>query len=120
MSAGLFALALLFSLFSVACGSNSSDFDLDKCTPAETAITGKTFYWLGSSVTLGMESGDVAVADYIAARNGATCVKEAVSGTTLIDEPYKKIFASYDSYITRLKTTKAFDKSKKKIGRAHV
>ena len=108
MSAGLFALALLFSLFSVACGSNSSDFDLDKCTPAETAITGKTFYWLGSSVTLGMESGDVAVADYIAARNGATCVKEAVSGTTLIDEPYKKIFASYDSYITRLKTTKAF------------
>ena len=113
MSAGLFALALLFSLFSVACGSNSSDFDLDKCIPAETAITGKTFYWLGSSVTLGMESGDVAVADYIAARNGSTCIKEAVSGTTLIDEPYKKFFTSYDSYITRLKTTEAFDRTKK-------
>ncbi|MCI9032275.1 MAG: SGNH/GDSL hydrolase family protein [Clostridia bacterium] len=113
-AAWLCALALLFfSLFSVACGSNSSDFDLDKCIPAETAITGKTFYWLGSSVTLGMESGDVAVADYIAARNGSTCIKEAVSGTTLIDEPYKKFFTSYDSYITRLKTTEAFDRTKK-------
>ena len=113
-AAWLCALVLLFfSLSFAACGSNSSDFDLDKCTPVETALTGKTFYWLGSSVTLGMESGEVAVADYIAARNGAAWVKEAVSGTTLIDEPYKKLFKSYDSYITRLKTTEVFDRSKK-------
>lgn len=106
-------IMLMMSLSLLGCSSNSSEFNVNKITSSQTAITGKTFYWLGSSVTLGMESGNVAVADYIAARNGAICVKEAVSGTTLIDEPYKKMFKSYGSYITRLKTTEAFDKNKK-------
>jgi hypothetical protein len=90
---------------------NSGRYDVENITAEQTALTGKTIYWLGSSVTLGMESGGQAVADYIAARNGAVCVKEAVSGTTLIDEPYKTWFSSSDSYITRLKTSVNFDKS---------
>lgn len=53
-----------------------------------TALTGKTLYWLGSSVTYGTASGGVSMADYIAKRNGCTSVKEAVGGTTmLVTEP---------------------------------
>ncbi|WP_302626932.1 family 43 glycosylhydrolase [uncultured Eubacterium sp.] len=48
-------------------------------------IKGKTFFFLGSSVTYGYASGGVSFVDYIAQRNGCTCVKEAVSGTTLVD-----------------------------------
>lgn len=90
---------------------NSGKYDVENIRAEQTALTGKTIYWLGSSVTLGMESGEQAVADYIAARNGAVCVKEAVSGTTLIDEPYRTWFSISDSYITRLKSSVYFDKS---------
>ena len=34
-----------------------------------------------------------------------------MSGTTLIDKPYKTLFSSDDSYITRLKESDAFDTS---------
>jgi len=48
-------------------------------------IQGRTFFFLGSSVTYGSASGGVSFADYIARRNNCTSVKEAVSGTTLVD-----------------------------------
>jgi len=48
-------------------------------------VKNKTFFFLGSSVTYGYASGGVSFADYIAQRNGCTAVKEAVSGTTLVD-----------------------------------
>ncbi|MCR5836260.1 MAG: carbohydrate-binding protein [Lachnospiraceae bacterium] len=48
-------------------------------------IKGKTFFFLGSSVTYGYAAGGVSFADYIAQRNDCTSVKEAVSGTTLVD-----------------------------------
>lgn len=95
------------------CGSNGKEYSASSCVQNETALTGKTLYWLGSSVTEGYKSGGEAVPEYIAARNGAVCVKDAVAGTTLIDEPYRKLFKSYDSYITRLKESDKFDKSAK-------
>lgn len=49
-------------------------------------IKGKTFFFLGSSVTYGYASDGVSFADYIAQRNDCTSVKEAVSGTTLTDD----------------------------------
>lgn len=104
---------VLFASCSSCAGGNSEEYSAINCKPVQNALTGKTFYWLGSSVTLGMESGEEAVADFIAARSGAKCIKEAVSGTTLIDEPYKKFFKSYDSYVTRLKNTSKFDKDEK-------
>lgn len=103
----LLGLMTLTSLFSCSAG-NDGKYEVKNCTSTTTGLTGKTFYWLGSSVTLGMESGNEAVPDYLAARNGATCVKEAVSGTTLIDEPHKTFFGSDDSYITRMKNGKNF------------
>lgn len=105
------AIVAVLAAFGVFNPGNSGRYDVENITAEQTALTGKTIYWLGSSVTLGMESGGQAVADYIAARNGAVCVKEAVSGTTLIDAPYRTWFSSSDSYITRLKTSVNFDKS---------
>lgn len=104
------ALAALFAILyfcNVFTPSNQSKYDAKNCERRDTVLTGKTIYWLGSSVTLGMESGEQAVADYIAARNGTICVKEAVSGTTLIDKPFR----GRDSYVTRLQNTNAFDKN---------
>jgi lysophospholipase L1-like esterase len=72
----------------------------------DTNLTGKTIYWLGSSVTVGMEAGNQSMADYIAKRNKAVCVKEAVSGTTLFDSGDAKS----NSYVARLKKG-AFDAS---------
>ena len=56
----------------------------------------KHFIFLGSSVTKGFAAYGKSFVDMIAARNGAVCVKEAVSGTTLADNGSK-------SYVSRLK-----------------
>ena len=62
---------------------------------AENPLQGKTVVFLGSSVTYGSASQGVSFAEYIAARNDCVSVKEAVSGTTLLDGP--------SSYIRRLR-----------------
>ena len=59
-------------------------------------MKGKHLVFLGSSVTYGSASGGVSFADFIAEKNGCIITKEAVSGTTLVDE-------GTDSYISRLK-----------------
>lgn len=67
---------------------------------ADSPLKGKTILFLGSSVTYGSASGGESFADYMAKRDGITAVKEAVSGTTLVDETvYGK-----ESYIARMKT----------------
>ena len=114
IAAAAAALALLLVITGAFVPGHGPKYSVTSVTAAETPLTGRTIYWLGSSVTLGMESRDEAVADFIAARNGASCLKEAVSGTTLIDEPYVKYLVfSYDSYVTRLKNSTVFDKSAK-------
>ena len=60
----------------------------------------KTIIFLGSSVTYGAASGGVSFADVICRNYGFNMIKEAVSGTTLVDE-------GPDSYIARLKTIDA-------------
>lgn len=113
----LILLLVLTAALCAGCGSctandpaNAAAYDPSRCEARTNGLTGKTLYWLGSSVTLGMASCEVALPEYVAARNGATCVKDAVSGTTLIDEPYREFFSSYDSYVTRLKSGDKFDK----------
>lgn len=78
-------------------------FSLIICDPLSN-IKGKTIYWLGSSVTYGAASGGVSMVDYIGERNQANCVKEAVSGTTLVDN-------GADSYVQRM--LNKLDKNKK-------
>ena len=58
----------------------------------------KVFLFLGSSVTYGEGSFGEAIPDYLAKKHGCTCIKEAVSGTTLADLPSP----NGKSYITRL------------------
>lgn len=65
------------------------------------ALKGKNMIFLGSSVTKGFAAYGRSFADMIAERNGANCVKEAVSGTTLVEE-------GKSNYITRMK---AIDKN---------
>ena len=48
-------------------------------------LFGKTFYFLGSSVTFGVGDEGVSFVEFIRERNGCKCIKEAVCGTTLAD-----------------------------------
>lgn len=78
----------------------------EKYSPAHVAalehspIKGRKLIFLGSSVTYGYASNAVSFADYIGVRNGCIIVKEAVSGTTLVDD-------REDSYIARMKQIRA-------------
>lgn len=60
-------------------------------------LQGKRILFLGSSITYGHESGGVSFADELARVTGCIAVKEAVSGTTLVD-------SGADSYVARMKT----------------
>lgn len=51
----------------------------------DSPLKDKTIYWLGSSVTDGHNTEHISTAEYLAARTGSVSVKEAVSGTTLLD-----------------------------------
>ena len=55
----------------------------------------KRIIFLGSSVTYGSAAGGVSFADIICEKNGYEMIKEAVSGTTLVDSEEL-------SYISRL------------------
>lgn len=75
---------------------NSVEYSMDNVEKvANSPLENKTIAFLGSSVTYGSASMGVSVADYIGARNNAAIIKEAVSGTTLVDE-------GIDSYISRI------------------
>ena len=76
---------------------NLCDYDLTNLTPlAGSPLLGKRILFLGSSVTEGFASMGISFVDYLARRDGILAVKEAVSGTTLVD-------MGPDSYISRMK-----------------
>lgn len=77
---------------------NAKEYDLENvAVKPDSVIAGKNIIFLGSSVTYGASSQEISFADYICRRNGCTMVKEAVSGTTLVDN-------GKNSYVSRLKT----------------
>ncbi len=63
----------------------------------DSPINGKTVIFLGSSVTFGYGSLGVSFADFLEKADGITAIKEAVSGTTLVD-------IKSNSYVSRMKT----------------
>ena len=63
---------------------------------ANSPLAGKKLIFLGSSVTKGFAARGRSFVDMIAESTGASCVKEAVSGTTLVDNGER-------SYVARLK-----------------
>lgn len=76
---------------------NVEQYHLYNISPkASRPLEGKTFYFLGSSVTKGEHSLDVSFADYLVKLDSIISFKEAVSGTTLVD-------TGKNSYISRMK-----------------
>ena len=76
-------------------------------TPKVYPLDGKTFMFLGSSVTYGSASGGTSFVDFIRVRGNCTVIKEAVSGTTLVDNgdsSYVKRFAN--NLVANYKDTK--------------
>ncbi|MFV0555542.1 MAG: SGNH/GDSL hydrolase family protein [Lactovum sp.] len=77
---------------------NSSQYSLESVeTISDSPLKDKHLIFLGSSVTAGMQSKGISFIDFMAERDGFTFTKEAVSGTTLVDNNDK-------SYIQRLQT----------------
>lgn len=68
-------------------------------TDPTSPLKGKTYFFLGSSVTLGSAADEQSMADFIAKRNDCTVIKEAVSGTTLFDMGYKSYVKRLEDYI---------------------
>ncbi len=64
---------------------------------SESPLNEKTIIFLGSSVTAGYGSLGISFADFLEKSDGITAVKEAVSGTTLVD-------IKSNSYVSRMKT----------------
>ena len=72
------------------------------CSP----LVGKTIIFLGSSVTYGAAAEGQSFVELFEAADGVNAIKEAVSGTTLVDrnsEPAPAAPGDGDSYIKRLK-----------------
>lgn len=64
--------------------------------PSSKILAGKEIIFLGSSVTYGAASQGVSFVDFLASQDQCIVCKEAVSGTTLVDD-------GPDSYISRMK-----------------
>lgn len=70
----------------------------------DSPLKGKHIGYLGSSITVGMKSENIAFPDYIGRRTGSRTIKQAVSGGTLA---YKQSDADHDyheniSYLSQL------------------
>ena len=63
----------------------------------DSPLKGKRIGFLGSSITYGSAAQGISFVEYICKRNSCEYVKEAVSGTTLVD-------SDSSSYVSRMKT----------------
>lgn len=79
---------------------NNNIYDLENTESLiPNKLTGKKIIFLGSSVTYGSASKGISFVEYLKKRDGIISIKEAVSGTTLVDQKVR----GRDSYITRMK-----------------
>ena len=77
---------------------NYGEYSLQNTSAIENSpIKDKTVIFLGSSVTYGYGSMGVSFADFLEKTDGINVIKEAVSGTTLVD-------IKDNSYVSRMKT----------------
>lgn len=99
----------------VSCRGNNDRYSVENtATIPNSPLTGKTYLFLGSSVTAGFGSFNESMADFIAKRNTCTVIKKAASGTTLADNgttnsnSYVARLVSYAMDTTRATTLDAF------------
>ena len=76
---------------------NSVEYSPKQCTLEESSLYGKKIIFLGSSVTYGYCSLGDSFVDYLEHQYGVVPIKEAKSGTTLVDN-------GKNSYVSRMKT----------------
>lgn len=82
---------------------NAGRYDVSIVAPDRTSpLRGKAIAFLGSSVTVGALSLGQACADFLARKDGILALKEAVSGTTLVDDEHDG-----SSYVERMLTIPA-------------
>ena len=73
---------------------------------SESPLCGKTILFLGSSVTYGSAAEGQSFVELFETLDGVNAIKEAKSGTTLVDKTFPlapAIFEEGDSYVKRLK-----------------
>lgn len=76
---------------------NAAEYSVAQTQALESSpIKGKTYIFLGSSVTYGSAAKGESFADFLEKKDGIKPIKEAVSGTCLVDE-------KNNSYVSRLK-----------------
>lgn len=75
---------------------NKSIYSVKNSSVISSALEGKTIIFLGSSVTYGYAAFGESFADFMEKQDGIVSVKEAKSGTTLVDD-------SSSSYVSRMK-----------------
>lgn len=84
---------------------NGAEYGFDKIERVNSPLKDKNICVLGSSVVYGYASEEYSVAEYLNARFGCNCTKEAVSGTTLVDSGK----LSYVSRLRKLDKTAHYD-----------
>lgn len=85
---------------------NGEEYAAEHVLPLDgSPLKGKRIAFLGSSVTYGASSLGTSFVEYLAARNGFTYHKEAVSGTTLVDNGEN----SYPARMKRMDCAEEFD-----------
>ena len=86
------------NMFGFFNGGNYGEYSRNNTSAIENSpIKDKTVIFLGSSVTYGYGSMGVSFADFLEKTDGIIAIKEAVSGTTLVD-------VKDNSYVSRMKT----------------
>lgn len=78
---------------------NAAQYGVNATPTVSSPLKGKHIAFLGSSVTWGFGALGESFVDYLAKRDGVIPIKEAVSGTTLVD---KDVYSPHDSYVARL------------------
>ncbi len=86
---------------------NAPEYDIEKVTANEASLLrGKKIVFLGSSVTFGAAAEGQSFVELFEKEDGVIAIKEAKSGTTLVDKTSvlaRIAFGDGDSYIKRLK-----------------
>lgn len=90
--------------------ANDAEFSVANVEQVEDSpLAGMTIYWLGSSVTFGAASDEESMADFLGAKTGAICKKDAVSGTTIFSDGQSEN-TGIKSYTSRLTNSTVFNK----------
>lgn len=88
----------LMNMFGIFAAGNGSAYSVkNTLSLSHSVLQGKTGIFLGSSVTYGYGSLGESFADFLEKTDGIIAIKEAVSGTTLVDN-------GKNSYVARMKT----------------